>query len=207
MDNVKREALREIFSKQHYFKLAKENRQKYFFSGQNSNEIVFALFRQAPIRNLPWMIRGVIGILFPFLIPYLFYISNNVFFVEIYLSPFYWTILYITYYSIFMSWIVIKFTDWFFDVYIITNERFIEIIFKPFGNLLVKEIWLEDIDVVKTNTSGVLGAIFNYGNLKIVTRSDDGGTELMYIGYFTERKNILSDLSKIARKYKSSEND
>ncbi|RMD77165.1 hypothetical protein D6810_01760 [Candidatus Dojkabacteria bacterium] len=199
MDEQRKNKLKYLLSHRKYFQIANQNKEKYYFSGQNFGEIVFALFRRSPVRNFPWLSISFFLIVLPVFFPKFinFFSLLDIFSIEMNLSRY--VFFYITYYALFLSWLVVKFADWYLDVFILTNERLIEMTFKPFGEIMVREIWLEDIEVVKTTSAGFLGVLFNYGNINIVTRSANGSTELKYIGYYNERKNMISDLSKLSK--------
>ena len=65
-----------------------------------------------------------------------------------------------------------KFLSWYFDVYIITNQRVIDI---DFYNLLSKkfsEAELSRIQDVTTEFSGISQTVFNYGNVLIQTAAE-----------------------------------
>jgi hypothetical protein len=138
---------------------------------------------------------------FPLLIPSIIDVINSLNLFEIPASFNFYAVFFVSYYAYLITLTMLKVIDWYFDICIVTSQRFIEIDFKPYGNISVREIWLEDIDVIKTKSSGLLGSIMNYGNIKLITRTDSGGTELQYVSNFNEIKNLISDLSKITKKY------
>jgi len=71
-------------------------------------------------------------------------------------------------------WIIffIIWIDYYFDVWIITNQRVVNIEQKALFSREVSELELENIQDVTTEVSGILRTFFNFGNLYIQTASE-----------------------------------
>ena len=62
-----------------------------------------------------------------------------------------------------------SFLSWFFNIYILTDERIVDI---DFHNLIYKEVSdakISNIQEVNHSVGGVVGTVFNFGDIKIQT--------------------------------------
>ena len=64
-----------------------------------------------------------------------------------------------------------QFIDYYLDLWIITNERVIDIEQKGLFDRTVSELELENIQDATSNVKGFLGTIFHYGDLVVATAS------------------------------------
>jgi Bacterial PH domain len=65
-----------------------------------------------------------------------------------------------------------KFLDWYFDVFIVTNKRLVDI---KFNNLINKHFAEADMDVIQDVSSsvrGIFGTFFNFGTVLVQTASE-----------------------------------
>ncbi len=200
---LKRKILEDILKNQEYRRCANELKRKIYFNGQNPDEVIFAKLRSSYIRNISWLIEILFLFVLPILLPELINFMNSLNVIIIEKTFLSYTVIFVAYYSILLTFFVYKFLDWYLDIYLVTSQRLIEIVFRPYGDIYTKEIWLGDIDTIKTSSSGLLGLILNYGDIKIITRTESGGAELKYISNFNKVKNLISDLSKISKKYEN----
>lgn len=71
-----------------------------------------------------------------------------------------------------VAYVVEKFLQWYFNIYIVTNQHLVDI---NFHNLLSRdkvEIRLEDIQSSKPSVKGVLRSLFNFGDIIIETAAE-----------------------------------
>lgn len=66
----------------------------------------------------------------------------------------------------------IIFIDYYFDVWIVTNERVVNIIQKGLFSRVVSELELENIQDITTDVRGLIPTFLNYGNLFIQTAGE-----------------------------------
>jgi hypothetical protein len=93
-----------------------------------------------------------------------------------------------------------KFMTWYFDVYIITNRRVIDI---DFINLLTKkfsEAELSKIQDVTSEVSGVSQTVFNYGNVLIQTAAEINEIHFTKIPHPDRVVKIIQELTEKGRK-------
>jgi hypothetical protein len=69
--------------------------------------------------------------------------------------------------TFFVIWI-----DFYFDVWIITNERIVNINQKGLFSRVVSELELENIQDITTEVYGMIPTFFNYGNLYVQTAAE-----------------------------------
>ena len=135
-----------------------------YFLNQDPEEKVVLFLRRHPITNV-----GAI------LVAILFFIAPSA------ISGFplfgsfpgsYKLIFLILWYLIGIAYSYEKFLDWFFSVFIVTDERVIDV---DFINLIYREITTANIDKIQDVTvqaGGAAMALFNYGNVYIQTASE-----------------------------------
>lgn len=78
----------------------------------------------------------------------------------------------IFWYLLVFAYIFYRFLFWYFDIFILTNERVVDF---SFGGILNKEIYyapLGHIEDIAPKTQGFFGTIFNYGNVLIQTAGE-----------------------------------
>lgn len=132
-----------------------------FFDSENSQETVLLLLRQHPVTQIHWLAIALILIFVPFLLAYVNVLG--------FLPAKFHVVAAIVWYLLVVGFSLESILDWFFNVYIITNERIIDVSFK---SLLFKQVSYTEysrIEDVNFTTSGALGAIFDYGNVLIQT--------------------------------------
>ena len=134
------------------------------FSEQNDGEQIFLAARSHWLTNLSWIFMFVIMIFVPFFFGYFSFLN---FFPVQYRAAavLFWYL--ITFISAFE-----KFLSWYFDLYLITNKRVVDI---DFNNLLNKHFGqadLDDIQDVSSSVKGILGTFFNFGDVLIQTASE-----------------------------------
>ena len=134
------------------------------FSERDSDEEILVVARQHWFTNSRWVIITILMFMAPsFLrsVPNLINIPLNYQFVG-----------YIFWYTITFAYAYEKFISWYFNVYIITTKRIVDI---DFNNLLTKKYSEAGIDSIQDVTSAVIGVIptmFNYGNILIQTAAE-----------------------------------
>lgn len=175
-------------------------RPKATFATQNQDEKIYVLSRRHWIVNVGWISRNIIYSLIPIIVIILINVLNipipmGAIADRIYLISI------LAFYSIILTNVVRDFFDWYFDPYLVTNERVLDFTFNPFTNYGVVEAPLESIESVKQDTKGIVGAMFNYGDITIHTEAITSLIEFESAANPDRVRDIISDLSKIARTY------
>lgn len=135
------------------------------FESQHENEKILLVLRQHPAVNLVWIFTALILILAPFLlfplIPLQVVLPGNFLF-----------FLMIAWYLFVTAFVVESFLGWYFNIYVITDERIIDIDFYSLIYKSVSEAKLDKIEDVTATTAGFFGAFFNFGNITIQTAAE-----------------------------------
>jgi len=137
---------------------------KINFETKEKDEKVVLLLRQHPIVNVGWILLALLMLTVPTIIGMLGIFSS-------FPSKF-GLIIDLTWYLITLAFIMESFLDWFFNVYIVTNLRIVDI---DFVNLIYKNVSdanLDKIQDVSYNMGGVARTIFNYGDVVIQTAAE-----------------------------------
>lgn len=134
------------------------------FVAKDSKERVILLLRKHPITNLKWIIIALIMIFAPLIVS--FFQSFNA-------VPINYQIVGLMFwYLLTTAFIFEEFLSWFFNVYIITDERVFDV---DFVNLVYREITDANIDHIQDVTvrvGSVIRTMFHFGDVLIQTASE-----------------------------------
>lgn len=137
------------------------------FETQEHTEEVVLLLRRHFITNVPWVVGTVLLILTPFIV---FPLIAAMFAEVIAVIPPSWMgILTLFWYLVTLGFFLFNFVDWYFNVYIITDRRVVDI---DLIALIYKEISSAELDKIEDVTykqGGALLIFFNYGDVLIQT--------------------------------------
>ncbi len=173
-------------------------RPTFTFEGQNRNEKVYIMARRHWLTNTGWLINNFIYLIIPLIAALLLGVFNaNL--PE--LNRQVYAVIVLAYYSFIFTNIFKNFIDWYYDIYFVTNEKVMDVVFKPFASYQVEEISLTSIESVREKTPGVLASLFNFGNITITTEANDRNMVFPYISKPTKVRDIISDLAFVARSF------
>ncbi len=139
------------------------------FETQEDQEKIILFMRQHPIKTVGWIFASLVLVFTPVIFMPVLLRFN----VLLQLPPGYYVILPILWYLGTFGFTFSNFLYWYYNVYIVTNERIIDV---DWYNLLFKQVAsakLEKIQDVKYKQGGILDSFFNFGNVFIQT----AGTE------------------------------
>jgi len=131
------------------------------FDAQHKDEQVLLLLRQSLITQIKYVVIAI-GLAF---VPVLFNSVGMLSFLPLNFQ----FIANVGWYLMVMSYVLEVFLSWFYNVYIITDERIIDV---DFHSLLFKNVAyakIDNIEDITATTSGALGSIFDYGSVRIQT--------------------------------------
>lgn len=139
------------------------------FETQEEQETVELFLRQHPIVNLPWLAAGALFLAAPTVIfPVLFRVFPQLFTIPVG----YIIVGTLSWYVVTFGFILTNFLHWFFNIYIVTNERIVDI---DFYYLLYKhfsEAELTKIQDISFTSSGMLATLFDYGDVNVETAGE-----------------------------------
>lgn len=174
-----------------------KNPQHVRFETQEKDEVIILFLRQHLITLIPWFVLGVLMLLTPtILFPLCIKLLSNAFVVPvgyIIVGTVFW-------YILTFGFILSKFLYWFFNIFIITNERIIDI---DFINLLYKDIaetQLERVQDISYQTRGIFAAMFNFGDVTIQTAGEVSNFVFEQVLKPSEVVDIVSDTAKLKTK-------
>ncbi len=139
------------------------------FETQEKEEEVILFLRQHVIVNLPWLlIAGVLlaapTVIFPLLFGTL-RLHPVVPAGYIIVGTFFW-------YLMTFGFVLANFISWFFNIYIVTDQRIVDIDFLYLLYKQFSEAELSKIQDINYSTGGLVATIFNYGNVTIETAGE-----------------------------------
>lgn len=161
------------------------------FQERDDDEVVLLVARQHWFTNVRWVLISLFMVFVPSLfrfVPTLLNIPAAYIFVG-----------YLFWFLITFAYAFESFLSWYFNVYIITSKRVIDI---DFNNLLTKKYSEATIDAIQDVTSAVIGAIptvFNYGNVLIQTAAEVNELEFERVA---NPEKIIKVLQEIRDQYK-----
>ena len=138
--------------------------REWKFETQEPSEKIVLLLRQHPVVNVPWiLLTGLLLVLpsffslLPFeLLPVRFQVMTIV-----------------IWYLMVLAFVLERFLEWYFNVYIVTDERVVDI---DFYGLIYRDITVTQISQIQDINLKQLGgvaAIFNYGDVFIQTAAEN----------------------------------
>lgn len=157
------------------------------FVNQHSQEKILLVLRQHAVVNLKWIFITIILMLIPFVIlpifPVLQYLPNS-----------YHFFILVGWYLLVTAYVVESFLYWYFNIYIITDERIIDVDFISMIYRSVSEAKLDKIEDVTAATTGVLAAVFNYGTVTIQTAAEKREFEFFHVPQPAKVTKFLNEL-------------
>lgn len=156
------------------------------FSTQHRDEDVVLLLRQHPITQIGWVL---IALLLVF-VPFLFALTPTIAFLPgkfQVAASFGW-------YLLVVGFSLEGFLSWFYNVYIVTDERVIDV---DFHSLIFKNISsakIDNIEDVTEKTGGALRAIFDFGTVRIQTAAAQVEFEFDNVPFPARVTSLLNEL-------------
>ncbi|MBD3365845.1 hypothetical protein GF360_00710 [candidate division WWE3 bacterium] len=163
------------------------------FDGEDHDERIIYILRRSFITNLDWIAAATIMLLIPFALDLLYAnaslqnlpsISGRLAF-----------ILNIFWYLITFGFIFQSFLNWFFNVYIITNKKIVDVDFHGILYKNISEASLKRVEDVTSNITGALRVIFNYGHVYIQTSAEKREFDFEDVANPAKIRDLIADLS------------
>lgn len=162
---------------------------KVYFESQEKDEQILYLLRRDWITNVPWIFFGIVIFLFPIIFNVL--LNQSLFFLIPQKYVFEANILW---YLMVTAFMLENYLLWFFNVYLVTDRRIMDIDFYGLFNKRVSEAPLENIEDITYSVSGVVQTVFNFGNIYIQTAAEQREFEFHFIPNPQEVHDKLTDL-------------
>ena len=146
---------------------------KIGFETQDDNEEVILFLRQHPIVNVSWILAVVLMLTLPsvfiFFPPYGSLPANFQF------------VLTMGWYMFIFGFALAKFMGWFFNIYILTDERVVDVDFQNIFFRKISTAKIEEIQDVNIQSSGSFETFFGYGSVFVQTAAEVSQFEFMYV--------------------------
>jgi hypothetical protein len=178
------------------FSTFSQNPKGISFEGQKEKESVILFLRSHSIRSLPSILITLFLIILPITI--WSYVSNlGLNFLSSPIVSRFTTILILLYCLLVFTYIFTSFLHWFYNVFIATSQRVVEI---DYSDIVIHDIVAADlthIEKVNYAQAGFIQTLLNYGNLFIHTKGDGRNFEALYVPKPKEAAHIFEDLTGI----------
>jgi hypothetical protein len=158
------------------------------FMNEQADEEVVMLLRGHPIINLQWIITAIGLLIFPELLSAVG-VFTDVPFKVVFVGKLVW-------YLVTMGFAFEKFLDWYYSIFIVTNERLVDI---DFTNLLNRQITYANLDHIEQPSmvsGGLVRSLFKYGDIFISTAAEGPPIDERAIPYPDRVIDIISELSE-----------
>lgn len=159
---------------------------KVNFETQEDEESVILFLRQHPIVTVPWLALSLFMLtlpsIFSFFPPYAGLPMN------------YQIIVTVGWYLFVFGYALSRFMSWFFNIYIVTDERVVDV---DFENILFRKIStakIDEIQDVNITSSGALETFFGYGNIFVQTAAEVSEFDFLAIPKPDQVGKILNQL-------------
>lgn len=146
------------------------------FETQEAEEQVILFLRQHFIVNIPWVVLTVIFLFIP---PVLFPLVIRSLPAPLPLS--YLLIGTLSWYLVTVGFALVSFLHWFFNIYIVTNERVIDIDFQYLLFKRFSQAELERIQDISYTAGGIFATVFHYGNVYVQTAGEVPNLEFLAV--------------------------
>lgn len=161
------------------------------FENQKEDEHILLFLRRHFITNVPWIFISIVFALLPAAIPTLLpFLNIDLSFIPSGLS----TILIVFYYLAIFSYALMSFMTWFFNIFIVTQERVIDIDYSHTVIHNVAETKMSHIQDVNYTQIGFISSIFNYGDVFVQTAGNEVNFESLATPHPREATKIIADL-------------
>lgn len=158
----------------------------YAFDSQLDGENVLLLLRKHPITQITKVLTAMVLLLVPFFFSQIGFFSL--------LAKNFQTATLLLWYLIIVGYSLESFLTWFYNVYIITDERIIDIDFLSLIYRNVSVAKLDKIEDITTITSGAIQSIFGYGTVQIQTAAERTEFEFEDVPHPTKVTQFLNEM-------------
>lgn len=164
------------------------------FSDQEVDEKIELFLRQHWVVNVPWIFTSFLGLIFPAV---LFKLNDTFSLLDLTKIP--GEIIsssVILWYLFVFLYVIEKFLDWYFDIYIVTNHHLVDVDYENLQSVYKTEARLDDIQSTRSHIPGILGPLFNYGDVIAETAANKQDIDFLSIpkpDFVRERIQDLQD--------------
>ncbi len=141
------------------------------FESQAPQETLYFLLRRHPVTNVWWIVLVLILILTPPVVLVYFVESREQ--ISAIVPPQYQAVILIVWYLVTLFLAFESFLLWYFNVYIITDQRVIDVDFFGLWKKRISEASLGNVEDATYETTGIFHVMLNYGNIFMQTAAEN----------------------------------
>lgn len=159
------------------------------YDGEDRDEKILYVLRQSPIKNLGWICIGVVLLIIPFFADTIYetLLGNLVPAKVVFIVTLFW-------YLFSAGFIFQNLLNWFFNVYIISNKKIVDVDFHGILYKNISETPLRNVEDVTSTISGTLQVVFNYGTVVVQTSAEKREFEFENVSNPAKVRDLISDL-------------
>lgn len=169
--------------------------EEFHFKGQKKDEKIELLLRRHWFTLIFPLLKRFAVILLPFLI--LFFLFSSFI-----LKSTFFSILFLLWFVTGISAILYEWIIWYYDIYIITNKRIIDIDQKTLFSRSVAETSLDKIQDVTFEIDGMIPTFLKYGDVSVQTA---GAEEVINLEEVYDPREIQEKIVELQKKYEEEE--
>lgn len=140
------------------------------FETQSPGETVLLLLRKHWITNIVWIFTSLVFIITPIIFFPVLILNINL---DQYISMSAISFISIFWYLITFTYIYVNFLLWSFNVWIVTNERVIDIVFINLLNKKYAETRIAKIEDITMRTGGFIRSVMDFGDVHVQTAAKE----------------------------------
>lgn len=159
---------------------------KVHFQSQEQGEEIILLLRRHWVTNIRWILTAAAMMM----VPLAFYNFPIIAF----LPARFQTMVIIIWYLLVIAFVFEQFLSWYFNVYIVTNKRVVDLDFYNIIYYNQAQADLKEITDMNVTVSGVLRLLFNYGELVIETAAEAPNLEF---GCVPDPRRVMQIIEKL----------
>ena len=166
-----------------------KNPRETSYEGKDDDEQVILLIRQSLVSVIGWIVTGAILFIIPiFLMPFLsgVEIKDEKIFTGMFILAFtlFW-------YLALFGYIFQSFLHWYFEVFLVTNKKIIDI---DRGCTNISETTLNNVQDVTSKMASVIGQVLNVGSIHIQTAAQREEFEFHIVDNPSMVRDAISDM-------------
>lgn len=176
-----------------------QNPKGITFQTQKETETIILFLRAHFITNISWILITFVLIILPLII--LTFLSNfGLDFLSAPAANRFTIVFTLLYYLLVFSFVFINFLHWFYNVFIVSSERIVDI---DYSDIVIHNIavtTLSHVEDVNYTQSGFIPTFFHYGNLFVQTAGNERNFEALSVPKPREATHIIGDLTQMKPK-------
>lgn len=167
------------------------------FCGADKGEEVILLLRRHVITNVPWILSGIVMFLFPTLLSFM--VSFGQITIFDFLPINYRLVLLAFWYLLSITVLFENYLVWFFNVYLVTNKRLVDVDFLGFLNINVTDAPIKNVQDITYTVSGLAQTFFRFGDVNVQTAGEKREIEFELVPNPEYVQDVISDLASGVR--------